>query len=152
MDQDQFRETYREMNDCYCAFEKSILTNKCACSLSHKFCIAEREGVSCQSEDAQGACIEILEAIRTHAKFALRTDKDKTALPHGKAIRIQVGGMRGLYKALLPNDELPEIIPDLSKLVSLAKASDFNQLPYTIIMQHIAAHKMKKRSRRRNKD
>jgi hypothetical protein len=48
MDQDAFRQTYQDINERFCAFEKAILTLQCQCSEAHKFCIAEREGVHCK--------------------------------------------------------------------------------------------------------
>lgn len=87
MDQDAFRSTYREVNERFCAFEKSILTNQCQCSQAEKFCIAEREGVHCKIDAGQGRCLKILDILRHQARFALKTnDQNSKILPHGKAI------------------------------------------------------------------
>ncbi len=153
MDQDAFRSTYREVNERFCAFEKSILTNQCTCQQAERFCIAEREGVHCQIDDGQARCIEALDTLREQARFALRTDNhSQKILPHGKAIRIQVGGMRGIYHVLNPEKQIPEPIPDINDLLLLAlnKFGDFSGLPYSTIMQHIAAYEIKKRSRRKD--
>ena len=40
MDQDAFRQTYREVNERFCAYEKAVLTNKCACSQSERSTLA----------------------------------------------------------------------------------------------------------------
>lgn len=153
MDQDEFRQTYKEVNDCFCAFEKSVLTNQCLCSQAEKFCIAEREGVQCNDENAQQNCLLILETIRSQARFSLKTDQTNRALPHGKAIRIQVGGMRGLHKALYPEIEPPPQIPDIYALIkqSLKTYGSFSHLPFNLLMQYISAYKMKKRSRKNRK-
>ena len=95
MDQDAFRKTYHEVNQVFCAFEKSVLTNECQCSQAERFCIAEREGVHCRAEDRQARCLKWLELLREQARFALRAEEQRQLLPHGKAIRLQVGGMRG---------------------------------------------------------
>ena len=100
MDQDAFRQTYREVNEVFCAFEKGVLTNQCGCRCAERFCIAEREGVHCRSEPGQARCLRWLELLREQARFALRTEEDRRILPHGKAIRLQVGGMRGLLRVL----------------------------------------------------
>ena len=153
MDQDAFRSTYREVNERFCAFEKSVLTNQCNCSQAERFCIAEREGVHCKSDEGQTRCLEVLDTLRGKAKFALKTDdKSRRTLPHGKAIRIQVGGMRGIYLALYPDQEIPECIADIDAilLAILAKFESFERLPFSRIMQQIAAYEVKKRSR--NKD
>ena len=153
MDQDAFRSTYREVNERYCAFEKSILTNQCTCKQAERFCIAEREGVHCQIDDGQARCIEALDTLREQARFALRTDNhSQKILPHGKAIRIQVGGMRGIYHVLNPEKQIPEPVPNINDLLLLALNTfgDFSSLPYSTIMQQIAAFEIKKRSRRKD--
>lgn len=157
MDQDAFRETYREFNENFCAFEKSILTNQCNCSQAEKFCIAEREGIRCHSKDGQAQCIEALEILRAQARFALRSSEEKRMLPHGKAIRIQVGGMRGIKSLVFQNDETPEQVPDIFAILSLAieKYEKLDLLPFDGIMPYIAAYKgrskmRKTRSKKRN--
>ena len=151
MDQDAFRSTYREVNERFCAFEKSILTNQCNCTEARRFCIAEREGVHCQIDDGQARCLELLDTLREQARFALRTDSNsQRILPHGKAIRIQVGGMRGVCHAINPDTPVPDPIPDINTrlLEALEKFTDFSSLPFSEIMQYIAAYEVKKRSRR----
>lgn len=153
MDQDAFRRTYRDVNERQCAYEKSVLTNQCECALAERFCIAEREGVHCTSDDGQHQCLELLGLLREQARFALRTDEDRGLLPHGKAIRIQVGGLRGLYKALHPaEDGAPDPIPDVNDLISRARQTfgDLGALPFSQIMQQVAAYRgRQRRSRRR---
>lgn len=153
MDQDAFRKTYHEVNERFCAFEKAILTQQCQCSEAHKFCIAEREGVHCNSDAAQQQCLQLLEVLRTRARFALRaTSRDqKNLLPHGKAIRIQVGGLRGLHLALHPGDEIPPRIENVIDLVnrSVNRFGSLGKLPFSLIMQQISAYQPRSRSRRK---
>jgi len=155
MDQDAFRQTYREVNACFCAYEKSVLTNQCECSQAERFCIAEREGVHCGSDEAQAQCLALQEVLREHARFALKATStpQKKLLPHGKAIRIQVGGLRGLYQVLHPDQPLPPIIQDIYQLVNEAKTrfGSFESLPFPQIMQQITAYQGRPRSRRRRR-
>lgn len=154
MDQDAFRQTYREVNERFCAFEKSVLTNQCECSQADRFCIAEREGVHCNSDIGQARCLKLLELLREHARFALRTNpEEKALLPHGKAIRIQVGGMRGLKGVLTPDQPTPEKIDDVYATVAQAEQQfgSLDALPFSDIMPQIAAYKGRTRSRRRSK-
>lgn len=149
MDQDLFRQTYREVNDVYCAFEKSVLTNECRCRHAERFCIAEREGVRCRSSDSQARCLKWLELLREQARFALRTEEERRLLPHGKAIRLQVGGMRGLLRTL--NDEQVTSIDDVDGTLTDAE-SRFGQLaslPFADIMRDVTAYQVRKRARRR---
>ena len=151
MDQDAFRETYREVNEVYCAFEKSVLTNECRCSRAERFCIAEREGVHCRSEQSQARCIRWLDLLRAQARFALHTEEERRLLPHGKAIRLQVGGMRGLVRVLQPTDPVPPTIADIEGTLALAqdRFGALEELPFSEIMREVAAYQVRKRSRRR---
>ncbi len=153
MDQDAFRRTYRDVNERSCVYEKSLLTNQCDCALAERFCIAEREGVRCRSAEAHERCVELLARLREQSRFALRTDQDRSALPHGKAIRIQVGGLRGLHLALHPDDPPPPAIADVAGLIQAAEArfGSLSRLPYSAIMQQIAAYQGRQRKRRRDR-
>ena len=153
MDQDAFRQTYHEINERFCAFEKAVLTLQCQCSEAHKFYIAEREGVHCNSDAGQQQCLQLLEVLRTRARFALRSTSEerKNLLPHGKAIRIQVGGLRGLYTALSPGQPVPARIENVIELVNRAikHFGSLDKLPFSLVMQQISAYHAKTRSRRR---
>jgi hypothetical protein len=156
MDQDEFRETYRQVNERFCAFEKSILTNQCCCEQAERFCIAEREGVHCKSDDSQQRCLAIIDLLREQARFALRTDNQtRRTLPHGKAIRIQVGGMRGIKELLEPTQPLPAVIENIDGLLQAAvkKFGALENLPFSAVMKHIAAFEPRKHaSRRKNRN
>lgn len=151
MDQDAFRQTYRDVNERACLFEKSVLINQCNCSQSERFCIAEREGVHCLSDEGQARCEEVLQLLREHARFALRTNEDKAILPHGKAVRIQVGGLRGIRSLLEPNAEDPLAVPDVNGILLQAQQryGELAAVPYSEVMPSIAAYKGKTRARRR---
>jgi hypothetical protein len=152
MDQDAFRKTYREVNERFCAYEKSVLTNQCECSQADRFCIAEREGVHCNSDIGQARCLKLLALLREQARFALRTaSEEKAALPHGKAIRIQVGGLRGLHAVLDPDQPVPEKIADIYQLIQRAEQAfgELEALPFSEVMPQIAAYRGRTRSRRR---
>ena len=150
MDQDAYRRTYREINERPCAYEKSLLSRHCSCSQAKKVCIAEREGVHCISDEAQAQCIDLLENLRRQARFALKSNNDKSVLPHGQAMRLQVGGLRGLYLAMHPDVEtLPDCISDVHGLINLAKERfhGLESLPYQILIQQVAAFQGRPRGR-----
>jgi hypothetical protein len=153
MDQDIFRKTYQEVNERFCAYEKSILTNRCDCSRAQRFCIAEREGVHCRSDAAQAQCLELLELLRRHARFVLRATTERTTIPHGKAMKVQVGGLKGIKAALAPDQPVPQTIDDIHTTIEAARErfGNLESLPFATIMQQIAAHKEKQRSRRRTR-
>ncbi|MES9991133.1 MAG: hypothetical protein ABW098_04230 [Candidatus Thiodiazotropha sp.] len=147
MDQDAFRRTYREMNERICAYEKSILARHCGCSQSKKLCIAEREGVHCVSDEALQQCLELLDTLRHQARFALKSNDDSSVLPHGKAMRLQVGGLRGLFSAIHPDQPVPELIDDIFELINRATAAfgKLENLPYQKLIQQVSAYKGRKR-------
>lgn len=153
MDQDAFRQTYKEVNERSCAFEKSVLINQCSCSQAERFCIAEREGVQCLSEQGHENCLTTLSLLREHARFALRTNEDKAILPHGKAMRVQVGGMRGIRALVEESAEDPLAVPDVYTILLQAvdKYGSLEQIPYSEVMPTIAAYKSKTRAKRRRK-
>ena len=151
MDQDAFRRTYREVNDVYCAFEKSVLTNECRCSQAERFCIAEREGVHCRSAASQARCLEWLQLLRAQARFALRTEQDRQLLPHGKAIRLQVGGMRGIHKSLFGDAASAREVDDIDATLAAAEAryGNLSSVPFSDVMREVAAYQGRRRGRRR---
>lgn len=153
MDNQVFRETYSAINERFCPFEKSILTNQCACSRAERFCIAEREGVHCNADDAQARCLSLLELLRSQARFALRTADGRSALPHAKAMRVQVGGLRGVHLALDPEAEPPTTIDDVDALIEAAVShfGSLDNLPFQLIVQQITAYRGRRpfRDRRR---
>lgn len=149
MDNEVFRRTYRSINERFCPYEKSILTNICKCSKAKRFCIAEREGVNCVSDDAQTQCLELLELLRQRARFALKATDEHAALPHAKAMRIQVGGLRGLHAVVAPEEPIPEKIVDIHGIVEAARErfGALADLPFQPIIQQIAAFKGRRRLR-----
>lgn len=160
MDQDAFRDTYNAVNERRCPYEKSILTGNCSCAKARRFCIAEREGVRCAADDAQARCLELLEHLRSTARFALRTTDGRSALPHAKAMRIQVGGLRGL-RALIGEGAEPDAqdrqhVEDVDGLLraAIARYGGLDRLPFGQIIQHIASYKGRPsfRERRRQRD
>ena len=142
MDNEIFRKTYREVNERFCPYEKSILTNQCRCSRAKRFCIAEREGVNCLSDPAQQQCLDLLDLLRQQSRFALKATDARTALPHGKACvgrRCDIGFRRYGFVADKPSGatyypgrltRVPARLEVRSRrLLFLSKCHDLRQLP-----------------------
>jgi len=153
MDNEIFRKTYREVNERFCPYEKSILTNQARCSRAERFCIAEREGVHCKSDAAQQQCLELLELLRQQSRFALKSSDNRAALPHAKAMRVQVGGLRGIYRFLHPDEPVPEPIPDVFGVIQAAReqAQGLERLPFQEIIKAVAAYQGRPRSSSRRR-
>ncbi|WP_295883281.1 hypothetical protein [uncultured Thiohalocapsa sp.] len=155
MDQDAFRDTYNAVNERRCPYEKSILTGNCDCARAKRFCIAEREGVRCATDDAQARCLAFLEHVRLQARFALRTTDGHSALPHAKAMRVQVGGLRGVRAALAGDEPVDASSPieDVDGLLHAAvdRFGTLDAFPYALIIQQIAAYKGRQSFRERRR-
>ena len=149
MDQDAFRKTYRDMNDRFCLFEKSILSGQCGCALAERFCLAEREGVHCRADEAQEQCQNLLGLLRRHSRFTLKSSDETGNLSHAKAMRLQIGGLRGLHASIHEGDP-PASIEDIHDLINQAvKAfNGLDHLPFQEIIKQIAAYKGRSRRSR----
>ncbi len=138
MDSERFRRTYREINERLCPFEKVLLTQRCQCKRAQRFCIAEREGVCCNRGAAQQRCVLLLDLLEKNARFVLKVTRQKI-LPHGKALRMQAGGVLGLYRALYPEKESLEKIPDVDALIECAitRFGGVENFPFPAILSSI---------------
>jgi hypothetical protein len=147
MDQELFRRTYRDMNERVCIFEKGTLAGKCRCSRAERFCLAEREGVHCRSDEAQERCGELIGLLRHHARFTLKTNDETGALPHGKAMRIQIGGLNGVHAAVHDTDTPPLLIGDVDALLesAIVRFGSLRELPFQVVIKHIAAYRGRKK-------
>ena len=149
MDNEIFRQTYRAINQRFCPYEKTILTHNGGCSRSDRFCIAEREGVQCRSDAAQTQCLRLLQILREQSRFSLKTIDNRGALAHGQAMRVQVGGLRGLRRLVAPDWPIPAPIEDIFEIVEAARErfGDLEDLPFQILIRQIATYQGRKRSR-----
>jgi hypothetical protein len=153
VDQDVFRSTYKTVNERPCPYEKAILTNNAACSMAHKFCIAEREGVGCASQPAQADCLKFLDLLRERSRFALKSTEPAAALPHAKAMRIQVGGLHGIESTMHPERTAPSPIGDIRATIEAAIAAygSLALLPFGEIVRSIAAYQGRRRTTARQR-
>ena len=152
MEEDQYRKTYNSFNELRCIYEKAINSRRCTCSASHRFNLADREGVSCQSQQGQQRCKTVLELMRKNAGFALKLPEvDGTPLPHAKEMKVQIGGLLGLQSLLFADKENAEEVEDIDTILqaALQQYSDFQQLPFAEVIKSITNFKGRQR---RSKD
>ena len=137
MEEDEFRKTYRNLVEFPCPFEKAILSNHCQCQNVQRMHIAERHAAGCNSEKAQAHCILLMATLRDKAKFSLRLSSITGLLPHGKELKVQVGGLQGIAQAV---DDSQYDLTNIFALViaGLQKFGSLDNLPYQIIIQAIA--------------
>ncbi|MCP3668203.1 MAG: hypothetical protein GY696_37905 [Gammaproteobacteria bacterium] len=142
MDQDLFRKTYNDINTRPCIYEKALLSGQADCPQAKRFNLAEREGIHCASDNAQQKCDQFLSLVRHHSRFTLKLSRESEVLPHAKAIRIEVGGLRGLSTVLFPEDPPPQVVSGIFELIDLAlsRFESAEQFPYQEIIKQVAAY------------
>jgi hypothetical protein len=141
MDENAYRATYDDVNPLDCPFEKAILRGCCACELSLKLNIAEREAVACKSPVARENCGTLRELLRHNAQFTLKLHHADEALPYAKEIKVQCGGLRGLLHVIEP-DPVGAVRPVQNvhglMLAAHERFGSFEDLPYSEIVKAIA--------------
>lgn len=149
MDETQYRQTYQQVNRQRCVFEKALQTRQCDCSQSHRFCLADREGVACHLDLAHRRCHSLLDLLRQNANFALGIPRIDTALPHNKELRIQFGGLLGMQQLLSANPKTDSTIQDVHQLVTnmIERYESLEKLPYAEIVKSIVGLELKRRRR-----
>jgi hypothetical protein len=151
MEEREYREIYSAINERRCPYEKAINSRRCNCSQSRRFNLANREGVACKSAPGNLLCNELLNIMRLKARFSLHVTHATSPLPHAKEIRVQVGGMLGLQKAVDPATEDATTVGDIHGITNAAMArySSLDELPYEEIMQSVVAFKGREKRPRR---
>lgn len=149
MDEDQFRQTYHELNPQRCTFEKAINNQRCDCSEKRKFLLATRECVACEAADGPALCEEVLNNMRQSARFALKSVLVDGPLPHNKELQVQAGGLIKLHQLInATTDDSVNIHATLQQALQHYKQPD--QFPYAELVQSIASYKARKRRQDKN--
>lgn len=136
-----------------CAFEKALLARCCACSLAQRQNIAEREAVACVAPAAQEQCAALRALLRQKAAFALKVTQAQARLPHALEMKLQCGGLQGVQLATDPEGGSGQAgagpaVDDVHALVraSAEKFGGLANLPYSAIVQSVAAYQIRRRS------
>ncbi|MCB1878314.1 MAG: hypothetical protein KDH88_20245 [Chromatiales bacterium] len=147
MDDKEFKKTLNKVNALPCVFEKAILALHGRCSFAVRRYIGEREAVGCGSEAAQNLCLAWLSLLRDKAAFALGESHSSGKLAHAKAMKLQVGGLRGL-NALINEDQGP--VEDIHALIHAAhkEYQGLEQVPYSRLMPVIQSFQGRQKRRR----
>lgn len=138
VEEDQYRSTYKQLNERRCVFEKAVLTRRCNCNCSTRFYLADREGISCNSARAHQRCDRLIQLLRQNAKFALKLTALDGELPHAKEIKVQNGGLLGLQKVLRPDLTTGSIV-DIAGLTTLGERTygSLEAFPFREIVKSI---------------
>lgn len=137
MEEDEYKSTYSELASVRCVFEKALTNHQAKCDLSRHFCLADREGYSCEDAEASLKCSKLLEKLREKSIFVLKLRDIDGPLPHNMEIRVQVGGVRGLAKLINVDivDKVDNIHWVLDEVIN--KFGPLDSLPYSEIIQSI---------------
>ncbi len=117
VEENEYRSAYHAVNRRRCAFEKAILSHRCACVCSTRFYLADREGISCDSQRFHQRCSRFIALLRENSRFALRITAVEGELPHAKEIKVQNGGLLGLQRILRPELITDKVSDSLSMIV-----------------------------------
>ena len=144
MDEKEYRSTYQTVNPIRCVFEKAINSRVCNCNKSTRFNLADREGVSCNSEAAQKRCDELLTTLRQNSRFVLQLTLTDNKLPHNAEIKIQNGGIKGIAK-LVQSGAVNE--NNIFELINTAiqQYDSIETLPYQQIVREISTYQSRRR-------
>jgi len=151
MEENEYRETYQDINTLPCVFERAILVRCAACEQAKRLYLAEREAVACRSLDAHIDCSTLQDLMHQNARFVLHQSHIDGPLPHAQEIKIQCGGIAGLADLLQQRraDEAPDT-DNIHALVNQArgKYSSLPQLPFQAIVLGIARWQSRRRGNR----
>ncbi|RMD71843.1 MAG: hypothetical protein D6819_00480 [Gammaproteobacteria bacterium] len=140
MDEERFKEASKELNPLPCPFEKAILSRRWRCRKARRINIAEREAVGCTSAAAQRRCTAYLDILLEKARFVLRHTHGEE-LPHGKAMRLQGGGLSAL------REETGEDDIDILLSKALERHGGLAHLPFDALIRGIARYQGRPRRR-----
>ncbi|MFN2309234.1 MAG: hypothetical protein ABR553_05795 [Gammaproteobacteria bacterium] len=147
MEEDEYRATYRTVNERRCVLEKALNTRKIACSHAERFYLADREGVGCKSDAAQQRCQDLLTRLREGARFSLQMTHIGGPLPHNKEIKVQVGGLLGLQALVYPERVDSDEVADVFGLLNDAatRYATPEHFPWQDIVRRITRYKSRTR-------
>jgi len=139
MEEQEYRDTYHNLNKRRCLFEKTISSRRCSCEKALRFHLADREGIACKSAAGNALCSELLNAMRHKARFTLHLTRADAPLPHAKEIKVQTGGLLGMQALLHPEKAGQQNIDNVLGLIDLAlqRFGTLAELPYDGIIQAI---------------
>lgn len=132
-----------------CPFEKAIVSMHCGCEYAGRYAVAEHIGVSCRSNLARTNCDTFLQLLRSHSRFALKLTDTSEHLPFGKEMKVMVGGVNGLSRALRGSDATAAVgAHNIHALVVAAQAAygSLTTFPYQEIVKSVTAFKTRTRS------
>lgn len=152
MEEDEYKSTYNKLAAVRCVFEKALTNNQAKCHLSKHFCLADREGYSCEDLASSLKCNKILQKLREKSVFVLKLRDIEGPLPHNMEIRVQAGGVIGCAKLIdaeMVRQQAPEV-NDINAVVTgvINQFGSLDALPYSEIIQSVLQFQGRRRRQR----
>ena len=146
MEEDEYKSSYNELASVRCVFEKALTSHQAKCPLSRHFCLADREGYSCEEISSSSKCRQFLKLLRENSLFALKLKEIDGQLPHNMEIRVQVGGVSGIAKMFdhaLAEQTGAVKVDDIQAVLKRAVKDygSLEKLPYSQIIQSVVQYK-----------
>jgi hypothetical protein len=133
-------------------FEKALTNNQLKCPLANHFCLADREGYSCTSEESSKDCDKLLQKLREKSAFVLKSRDIDSPLPHNMEIRVQVGGITGLARLIMTEGEsqTKPLLDDINGIIKqvVNQFGPLDDLPYSEIIQSVVQFQGRRRRQR----
>lgn len=133
-----------------CPFQKPILSGQCGCELAERSSLGEQVRVRCGSALACTNCRTLLGLLRERARFALKLADPGAPMPFGKEMRLMLGGLVGLQRALAEGTGDRPVVANVHQLVQDARThyGSLAALPFNEIVKTIAAFQSRRGSPR----
>lgn len=137
------------MEHVRCPFEKAILSAQCGCENSTRRVVAERLNAGCRVPAAAQRCQAWLEHLKERSRFTLKMADASDALPFGKQMKILVGGLHGLQRAVepMPAGDIPRVANVAGLLErAMARFGSLEEIPFQEIVRSVQAFQPRRRS------
>ena len=139
VNEEAFRTAWKEIDALHCPFAKALLGGHGDCRHAQRHYLAERIGIGCRDAAHQAVCSAFIDGLRRDARFALATTHASGGLPHGLAMKLQVGGLRGLHR-LLEREAVEGPVTDVVGLFVgvIERYGSLDGVPMTAIVQEVS--------------
>jgi hypothetical protein len=137
------------MDECGCPFGQALLPGDFGCRRATVVTRREGPGIACDSLDACNRCAEVLARLKETGLPALGFTDDPAQLPHGAAMKVQMGGLLGLQRQLDALAGASAVVADVDALVgaAVARYGSAGALPYAQLVPDMGAFQLKRRRR-----
>jgi hypothetical protein len=137
------------VDDLKCPFNRVLLPGDFGCG--HARAVTRRDGpdIACDAASTRELCTAVLARLKAVGLPALGYSDDLTELPHGVAMKVQMGGLLGLQKlAGTPADADSATVADVGAVVAAAVGrcgGDPDGLPYAALVADMSAFQLRRR-------